>query len=1204
MKVFWWRPERILWVGLGTVFFLLFSQISFASSTTAIFQFSKKDLRFTKWKQFDKVTLPDGEVMREVGKPQLPVVVRRIPLPAGASILSIETVPADSIVLSGQYLIAPSQKPRVLSDKGPIHWISPDPAVYGSPRPYPRRRIHSEGAFSFFGKRFAEVLVYPLAYLPLRKKLVLYTKIRVTISYSNGNPAEKKPTQLAALPMDVREDITNFLGMKDRFSDSKNWTENSNSKNTIPYIIITDESLVDAFRPLADWKTQKGLRTKILTTQYISGKYYGRDLAEKIRGCIGFYHQFHGTLWVLLGGDTRFVPLRYAWAMDCEAHYAAKENDIPADVYFSDLDGIWDANKNGIFGEVRDRINLYPDVFVGRFSADSEENVRTMVEKVLTYEKNPPSDYTTRMLFLAMILWEDPYTDSGEGKDYIGDTFVPEQFKPITKLYESRGNESVQSATDAMNSGYNIINHDGHAWYNSMGMGNGYFGLSDADQLQNGPRYSILFSIGCWPGAFDKNCMAEHLTRNPNGGMVAFIGNSRYGWGSPGNPKFGYSDRFDQQFFRMIFKKKVSHIGEALALAKAVFVPFARQENVYRWCEYEINLFGDPEMPVWTNSPQSLLVELPEETLSDSSLITVTVRDSATGMSVENARVCFYQPGHVYETGFTDPGGQYSFFLQGATPDTSFFLTVTAPNFLPYERNLPVSVTGKFVRVVHARVDDAAGNGDSILNPGEKIRLQGFWKNFGTEPVADLQAVLHKNAKFTLLGDSSVGISSLAPGDSLAFEAFPVHISNAVKDGEVVNFSISIRQNGLQKWTSILPFVAGEPRVRIRAYRVDDQAQGNGNFIPDYGEHFQLRLDFENIGHGIARNFTIHLIPDSFWLKLDVTHFTIETLMPGAQTWVQTAAYVNPSPYLPPKTRPIAAFPIVISEIANTDTTFRDSIRISVGHPGFEYTPGCGCVIPWETGGNGNRWHFTTYRTHTDSVSWYCGDETTHRYDNNMDAYLRTIPFVADQKSQLSFWAWYDVTVYGTDGFYVEAKTDTAKSWKVLDFIGSGGALNPFLMGNGWLPYTYDLSKIPAGTTMQVQFRFVSDSNDRAEGVYIDHVVVKSQMETTVADFKGKNLRNRLPKQFALRQNYPNPFNHSTVIEYALPAPGLSGSFVIFNMLGQEVYSKEIGPQPVGVHRLIWDGNGQNGEFLQSGLYFYKIQIGKFMAIRKLLLIK
>jgi len=110
--------------------------------------------------------------------------------------------------------------------------------------------------------------------------------------------------------------------------------------------------------------------------------------------------------------------------------------------------------------------------------------------------------------------------------------------------------------------------------------------------------------------AFDlaQDCIAERFIRNPHGGAVAFIGNSRYGWASPGNPGYGYSERFMQSFYEKLFVDGIRNAGAALAAAKAAFVPLAQEPNVYRWHEYELNLLGDPEMPVWTNEPAVLTV--------------------------------------------------------------------------------------------------------------------------------------------------------------------------------------------------------------------------------------------------------------------------------------------------------------------------------------------------------------------------------------------------------------------------------------------------------------------------------------------------------------------------------------------------------------------------------------------------------------------
>ena len=79
-------------------------------------------------------------------------------------------------------------------------------------------------------------------------------------------------------------------------------------------------------------------------------------------------------------------------------------------------------------------------------------------------------------------------------KEMIDEWYIPHRFDPITKLYQTLGNENRESVIAALNEGHHIVNHDGHAWTNCLGVGSGYLLLSDFDALTNAPRYSIFYS--------------------------------------------------------------------------------------------------------------------------------------------------------------------------------------------------------------------------------------------------------------------------------------------------------------------------------------------------------------------------------------------------------------------------------------------------------------------------------------------------------------------------------------------------------------------------------------------------------------------------------------------------------------------------------------------------------------------------------------
>ncbi len=99
-----------------------------------------------------------------------------------------------------------------------------------------------------------------------------------------------------------------------------------------------------------------------------------------------------------------------------------------------------------------------------------------------------------------------------------------------------------------------------------------------------------------------------------------------------------------------------------------------------------------------------------------------------------------------------------------------------------------------------------------------------------------------------------------------------------------------------------------------------------------------------------------------------------------------------------------------------------------------------------------------------------------------------------------------------------------------------------------------------------------------------------------------------LVDEFELHQNYPNPFNPVTKIKFEIPASTLNpfskgeGTLVqlkVYDMLGNEVATLVNEQKPAGVYEVEF-----NASSLTSGIYIYKLQIGKKMFARKMSLIK
>jgi len=93
-----------------------------------------------------------------------------------------------------------------------------------------------------------------------------------------------------------------------------------------------------------------------------------------------------------------------------------------------------------------------------------------------------------------------------------------------------------------------------------------------------------------------------------------------------------------------------------------------------------------------------------------------------------------------------------------------------------------------------------------------------------------------------------------------------------------------------------------------------------------------------------------------------------------------------------------------------------------------------------------------------------------------------------------------------------------------------------------------------------------------------------------------------------LLQNFPNPFNPDTWIPYELPKDA-PVTISIYNIKGQLVRELSLGDKEAGYYVIksksaYWDGRNDCGERIASGVYFYRLQAGKFNAMRRMVILK
>ncbi len=636
---------------------------------------------------YDVLTLDDYDITREPGKPMLPVIGKAVYIPRGKSVKGVRVVSTGARELAGEYLVLPAQEEIALSFVGPGRPVAPDPGVYAMDTPYPASCVRAVSSGSFAGRKILALDLYPLQFVPSEGKIVFNEDIVFEIELEDADEEPLVPRETANVRRMRNAHVSDLVeNPGDLLKDFGGSGGTLDPSAAVEYLILCHENHVDEFEALKEWKTRKGIPAAIVTVQDAYVDYPARDNQESMRECIKDYYLNESTAWVLMTMTAPKAAIR-----GCYGRVSTADNEIPCDLYFADMDGDWDLDGDGIWGELSDDVDLYPDVYVGRSTGNTGIKTALIVEKILTYEgyRTLPTDYQLDFLFMAEYV--DDYTDMSVLKNMVDNESIPSRFDPILKLYQDDGTLTHAAAMAALNAGQGLINHAGHGNVSILSIGDGgTLTTNDMESLTNAPRYSIFYTLACLPAAFDNltGCFAKSFTEADSGGGF-FIGNSRNGWYASGSPGYGTGDWYEREFWAAVFGGYY-RLGVAHAQAKMERIPYSGSNGTNRWTMYALNLFGDPEMQIWLDTPKTMTVTHPDTLLPGSHTITVNVMDG--GSPIDVATVCLWKEGEVYQVEMTGVTGDAEFtFTVSDTGDIK--VTATSQGFLPYAGSIRVEDT-------------------------------------------------------------------------------------------------------------------------------------------------------------------------------------------------------------------------------------------------------------------------------------------------------------------------------------------------------------------------------------------------------------------------------------------------------------------------------------------------------------------------------
>jgi len=540
---------------------------------------------------FDRFVTDQGLYNVNPGEPMVPMKTVRILLPENADVAQINVNTGDVVVFDGRYVMEAVPQFQSLSESD----VEIDRAPYSGQGVFPGEFVRKSSIQYFRGAKILVLNLYPFQYDSDRAQAYYYPELSVNVELTQGKDSA---------------DHLRFTGTESDRRLIRGMVENPGDLNLYPmlgagsgaaaeYVVVTTEELAEVFGEYASWLSERNnLTTRVKLLSDIRSEYSGRDDAEKIRNFIIDAYETLGTRYVLLGGDSdpdaTVIPHRGFYGNT----NGEEDFDIPSDLYFASLDGNWDHNGNGIFGEKKDGpngqdVDLMADVFVGRIPAQNAAEAGNQLHKIMYHRHQ---DFNGKLLSVGEKLWDDPLTWGGDYQDSIWDDA---EDLTVRKLYDRNGSYSEDAVIGQMNTNdFDLVGHTGHSGVSYvMGlMGDQITGLTNT-------HYFLTYSIGCYSASFDNRMLGddyagydsagEKFVVGAKTGAYAYIGNSRLGWAVPGEIG-GPSYEFNKSFVEAVFVQQYDQLGPAFNESKNDLIGKALDSASYLWIYYDLNLLGDP----------------------------------------------------------------------------------------------------------------------------------------------------------------------------------------------------------------------------------------------------------------------------------------------------------------------------------------------------------------------------------------------------------------------------------------------------------------------------------------------------------------------------------------------------------------------------------------------------------------------------------
>lgn len=1132
-----------------------------------------------------KINVDGGASMLKKGAPDLPVFSTSLIIPDQSS-MKVEVISAEYMEIEN-VLVAPS-KGNFTRDIDPSTVAYEYGKYYDRDGDFPGKLAKLNAPYIVRDYRGQALRIQPFQYNPVTKVLRVYYSVELSVienGISDYNTIDRtEPVVEIQRPFNTVYE-RHFLN----YNTSSRYDPVAEEGKMI---IISYGDFIDEIQPLADWKIKKGTPCNIVDVDEIGG-------ASDIKQFIQTAYDFGGVTFVLLVGDAGQVPSSTIQGSDSDNDYS----------YTSGNDH-------------------YPDLFVGRFSAETEDHVITMVTRTLEYETNPiTSDTAWYTKAIGIASNEGPGDDNEDDYEHIrnisDNKLIPFTYNYAYEFFDGSqggedapGNPNAAMVGVAVDSGASIINYTGHgssnAWVSSG------FGKNNVNNLTNTGKWPFIFSVACVNGDFVNNtCFAEAWTRasdngEPTGAIATLMSTVNQSWNPPMCGQDEMNDILTEAYESNI-KRTFGGISMNGCMEMNDSYGSSGDSETDYW-----TIFGDPSVFVRTAAPADMTVSHPASLSMGESSLTVTC-------DAEGGLVALTLDGDIIATATVVGGSALLEFDALDIPGTAD-IVVTAFNYIPYISTMEIipSVTA-FITYIDHSVNDIEGNNDSMLDYTEDIFLTVDLSNIGEEDATQVYADLSTTSPYVEFSVNGAEYGTILTGDTVSvLDAFNFTVTEDVPDGELIEFLVSAEDlAGRSVWESSFSIEAHAPVLSYVSFLIDD-SNGDENGKLDPGETVDMIIDLANLGSSEAYNVIGQLSIESEYITV----------------------YEN---------QQIAGD---LQALQNTQLTFQVSADGDTPE-GYNAVFAFDMIADYNISGSGE--FFTFVGQKPVLVINYSGDNTSA---DAISSCLTSLQVGADFNTQMPEKPELYQSVFVILGIYPDNHQLTADQGDALaTYLENGGriymeggdtwsfddptAVHPmfFIKGiedgsddlsiingekEGFLDgysFVYDglnsyIDRIEAleGATLLMSNQnpeygvAVSYTNDTYKSVGASFGFAGlSDTESSNRDGVMAEILNYFEigfvwtdvNELSLDQvditAFPNPFKQQVTFGFELDQKA-SVSLDIFDLTGRIVNTLLNEELHEGNHQYTWNASDNNGVQMQPGIYFYSLRIGNQVTTRKLIL--